>query len=86
MAVKNRLAALCFARSPRATRALRPTNFRPSGLVALGLAEGRQSYGHGVALSREPPKLQQARSRCWQNDIDIAHCCRGVINTAGERS
>ena len=60
MAVGNRLAALCFARSSRATRASRATNLRPSGLVASGLAESRQSYVRGAALSREPPKLQQA--------------------------
>ena len=60
MAVENRLAALCFARSSRATCASRATNFRPRGLVALGLAESRQSYVRGVALSPEPPKLQQA--------------------------
>ena len=60
MAVENRLAALCFARCPRVTRTLRATNPRPSGLVALGLAERRQSYVRGVTLSREPPKLQQA--------------------------
>ena len=60
MALDNRLAALCFARSSRATRASRATNLLPSGLVALGLAESRQSYVPGVAFSREPPKLQQA--------------------------
>ena len=60
MAVENRLAALCFACSSRATRASRATNPCPSGLVALGLADSRQSYDRGVALSREPPKLQQA--------------------------
>ena len=60
MALENRLAALCFARSSRTTRASRATNLRPSGLVALGLAESRQSYVRGVALSREPIKLQQA--------------------------
>ena len=60
MALGTRLAALCFARSSRATRATRATNLRPSGLVALGLAESRQNYVRGVALSREPPKLQQA--------------------------
>ena len=43
MAVENRLAALCFARSPRATRAPRATNPRPSGLVALGLAEAAKA-------------------------------------------
>ena len=31
-----------------------------SHLVALGLAESRLRYVRGVALSREPPKLQQA--------------------------
>ena len=41
-------------------RASRATNPRPSGLVALGLAENRQSYVRGVALSQEPPKLHQA--------------------------
>ena len=60
MAVESRLAALCFARFSRATHASRATKLRPSGLVALGLAESRQSYVRGVALSREPPKLQQA--------------------------
>ena len=34
-AIENRLAALCVARSPRAARASRATNPRPSGLVAL---------------------------------------------------
>ena len=58
MALEIRLAALCFARSSRATRASRATNLRPSGLVALGLGERRQGYVRGVALSREPPKLQ----------------------------
>ena len=53
------LCQLCFARSSRATRDSRATNLRPSGLVALGLAES-QSYVRGVALNREPPKLQQA--------------------------
>ena len=37
------------------------TNLRPSELVALGLAESRQGCVCGVALSREPPKLQQAQ-------------------------
>ena len=56
MAAENRLAALCFARSSRAMRASRATNPRPSGLVALGLAESRQSNVCGVSLSQEPPK------------------------------
>ena len=51
MALETRLAALCFARSSRTNRASRATNLRPSGLVALGLAERRPSYVHSVALS-----------------------------------
>ena len=57
VAVEYRLAALRFARSPRATRAARATNPCASELVALRLAESHQSYVRGVALSREPPKL-----------------------------
>ena len=60
MAVGNRLAALCFACSWRATRASLAISPRSSGLVALGLAESSQSYVRGVALSREQPQLQQA--------------------------
>ena len=37
------------------------TNPSPSELVALDLAESRQSYGRRVTLRREPPKLQQAQ-------------------------
>ena len=37
------------------------TNLRRSELMALGLAESRQSYVLGVTLSREPPKVQQAQ-------------------------
>ena len=51
MAIESRLEALCFVRSPRATRASRVTNPRPSGLMALDLAESRQSYVRGVAIS-----------------------------------
>ena len=58
-ALENGLAALYFARSPRATRASRSTNSRPCELVASGLAESRQSYVRGIVLSREPSKLQQ---------------------------
>ena len=42
MTVENQLAALCFARSPQATRVSRATNPRPSGLN----------------FSRKPPKLR----------------------------
>ena len=51
---------LCASRAFSASNG--STNPRPSELVALGLAESRQSYVRGVALSREPPKLQQAQT------------------------
>ena len=37
------------------------TNPRPNDLAALGSAESRQSYVRGLALSQEPPKLQQVQ-------------------------
>ena len=54
----------------------------------------------GIGLSRKPPKLRSwrgtqpraatatysRRSRCWQNAIDNARCCRRVIHAAGKRS
>ena len=40
--------------------------------VALRSAESRESYSR--------------RSRCWQNGIDTARCCRRVIHAAGERN
>ena len=45
-------------------------NPRPSELVPLGLVESRQSYVRGVALSREPPKLQQPQPllAAWDRD------------------
>ena len=53
------------------------TNPRPSELVALGLAESRQSYVRGVALSREPPKLQQAQPllAAWDRDRALLPSC-----------
>ena len=50
---------LCASRAFSASNG--STNPRRSELVAFGLAESRQSYVRGVALSREPPKLQQAQ-------------------------
>ena len=86
--VENRWVALRFVRSPRATRAPRATNPRPSGLVALGLAESHQSYvrkASCVALhSAESRQSYTRRSRYWQNDIDTAGCCCRVIHAAGE--
>ena len=74
---------LCIASSSRATRASRATNLRSSGLVALGLAQSRQSYVRGVAESRQS---YSRRRRCWQNGIDNARYCCRVIHAAGERS
>ena len=53
------------------------TNLRPSELVALGLAESRQSYVRGAALSREPPKLQQAQPllAAWDRDRALLPSC-----------
>ena len=53
------------------------TNPRPSELVALGLAESRQSYVRGVALSQEPPKLQQAQPllAAWDRDRALLPSC-----------
>ena len=50
---------LCDSRAFSASNG--STNARPNELVALGLAESRQSYVSGIVLSREPPKLQQAQ-------------------------
>ena len=52
-------------------------NPRPSELVALGLAESRQSYARGVALSREPPKLQQPQPllAAWDRDRALLPSC-----------
>ena len=51
------------------------TNPRPSELVALGLAESRQGYVRGVALSREPPKLQQPLLAAWDRNRALLPSC-----------
>ena len=53
------------------------TNLRPSELVALGSAGSRQSYVRGVALSREPPNLQQAQPllAAWDRDRALLPSC-----------
>ena len=58
---------LCASRFLRGNGSANP---RPSELVALGLADSRQSYVRGVALSREPPKLQQPQPllAAWDRD------------------
>ena len=82
MAVENRLAVLCFARSSRATRASCATNLRPRGLVALGSTEAAKATF--VALhSAESRQSYSRRSRCWQNGIDNARYCCRVIHAAG---
>ena len=63
MAVDNRLEALCFVRSPRATCAARATSPRPSGLVPLDLAKSRQSYVRGVALHSAEGRQSYGRRR-----------------------
>ena len=67
MTVENRLEALYFVRSPRAAHSSRATNPRPSGLVALDLAESRQNF---VALPSTESRQSYSRRRRWQNDID----------------
>ena len=50
---------LCASRAFSASNG--STNPRPSEVVALGFDESCQSYVRGAALSREPPKLEQAQ-------------------------
>ena len=61
MAIENRLEALCFVRSPQATRAPRATSPPPSGLVALQSAESRGCYSQ--------------HSCCCEKVVDTARCC-----------
>ena len=70
---RNRLAAVLRAVSASNGS----TNLRPSELVALGLDESRQSYVRGVALGREPPKLQQAQPllAAWDRDRTLLPSC-----------
>ena len=85
--IRNRLAALCFALSPRATA--RQT-LVPAIWWLRALAESRQSYVRGVALSRELPKPQQPQpllaawdrdrallpscdARCWRVKLGMSH-------------
>ena len=96
VSVENRLEALCFVRSPRATRASRATNTRRSRLVALDLAESAKATESAKAIESakgtESAKATETRpscawgSRCWKNDMDTASYCHRVTNAAGERS
>ena len=86
MAVENRLSALCFARSARATRARVPRTLVPA------------SWWLWVYI-RKPPKLRswsctQPRAAkatagvavVGKDGIDTTSCCPHVINVAGERT
>ena len=86
MAVENRVAALCCARSSRATRASRATNLRPSGLVAMGFYPSAAKATFVALHSAESRQSYSRRSRCRQNDIDNARYCCHVVHAAGERS
>ena len=82
--LKSRLEALCFVRSPRATRASRATSPRPSGSVALDFTQSRHIYVvRGVALSRESRQLQQ-KCRCLVGKMSsiprTAVVCHRMIN------
>ena len=59
------------------------TNLRPSELVAVGLAENRQSYVRGVAISREPPKLRSWS--CTQPRAHKATAGAAVVGSMGSR-
>ena len=65
---------LCASRFLREPGSANP---RPSELVALGVAESRQSYVRGVALSREPPKPQQPQPllAAWDRDRALLPSC-----------
>ena len=83
MEIENLLAALCFARSARATCARAR---RTLVLVALSF-QSRAAKATFVELhSAESRQSYSRRSRCSQNGIDTARCCRRVIHAAGERS
>ena len=79
-AVESRLEALCFVRFPRATRASRATNPRPSGLVALGVAEKPPKLRSWRCTQPRAAKPPVGGSRCWQ--IGNKSCiCDGFIHT-----
>ena len=72
MAVKNGLAVLCFACSPRAPRASSSTNPRPSGLVAFGLSQNSPATFVALYSAESRQSYSRRRSRCWQIGIDTA--------------
>ena len=65
---------LCASRCLREQRLDEPSSQR---VGPLGLAESRQSYVRGVALGREPPKLQQAQPLLaeWDRDRALLPSC-----------
>ena len=71
---RNRLAVLCFALSPRATAR---RTLVPASWWLWAFSRSRQSYVRGVALSREPPKLQQPQPllAAWDWDRAVLPSC-----------
>ena len=67
---------LCASRLLREQRLGEPSSQRVGGF-GLRLAESRQSYVLGVALSREPPKLQQPQPllAAWDRDRALLTSC-----------
>ena len=83
MAVDNWLAALCFARSARATRARARRTFVPASWWLWACSRKLRSWS---CTQPRAAKATAGVAICWQNGIDTARCCRRVIHAAGERS
>ena len=63
---------MSFVRSLRATRASRATNPHPSGLVALDLAESRQSYEYVSWHCTQPRVAKAGVALVGNNDSETA--------------
>ena len=72
-AVGNRV-EVRFLRFPRATRASRATNPRPSGLVALDFADAAKATFVALHSAESRQAAYSRRSRCWENVIDTLRC------------
>ena len=82
MAVDNRLAALCFAGSSRATL-LRARRTRVGG---VGLTRKPPKLRKWHCTQPRATKATAGVAVVGKNGIDNARCCRRVIHAAGERS